>query len=236
MAADHLGDAALIGFAQIQIEATGSAIHYRDSAVGRSQQRRASRHHRGQAQGAGEDRSVRSRAANAGRQSHHIAGVQMQSVGRGEVFRRQNRRFGQGELLAFDAEQLSQHPFADIAQIQSAGRQQRIGNLLEFVNSRPQRPLPRPGGAVTLHDRRQRVPHQHRIGQQFALGGEDCGFGGAKPLAGAPFQFLALGPHRQQRLFQRLTFGHDIAGLIADLEPLGDMPHQLAHRQSGTSA
>ena len=53
------------------------------------------------------------------------------------------------------------------------------------------------GGAVALHDRDQRVASQHRIGQQFALGGEDGGLGGAESLAGTSFQFLAFGAHRE---------------------------------------
>jgi len=160
----------------------------------------------------------------------------MQGIGRGEVFRRQNRGFGQRQLLPFDAEQFGQHPFTHIAQIERTGRQQGIGNLLEFVDPGAQRPLPGPGGAMSLHDRDQRIPHQHRIGQQFALGGKDRRFGGAETLTGAPFQFLALGAHRQQRLLQRFAFGHYVARLIANLEALGDMAHQLADRQSGTGS
>ena len=236
LAGDHFGDAALVGFAHVQIQNASPAIHDRNAAFRDRQQSRTRRHDGGQPEGAGQNRGMRSGAAGAGRQAHHMAGIEMQGVGRGEIVRRQDRGFGQRELLPFDAEQLSQHPLADIAQIDRAGRQQRIVHLLELVDPRPQRPLPGPGGPMTLHDRDQRVPRQHRIGQQFALSGENGGLGGAEPLPGAPFQFLALGADCDERLFQRLALGDHVARLVGNLEALGNMAHQLADRQAGTGA
>ena len=52
----------------------------------------------------------------------------------------------------------------------------------------------------------------------------------AEPLAGAPFQLLAFGAHREQRLLQRLAFGHHIAGLVGNVDALGNMANQLADR------
>ncbi len=87
--------------------------------------------------------------------------------------------------------------FARIAQIQCPGGQQGIGGLLQFLDPCPQGPLPGPGGTVALHDRGQRIAHQDRVGQQFALRSENGGFGGAQPLTGARLQHFTPGANCQ---------------------------------------
>ena len=57
-----------------------------------------------------------------------------------------------------------------------------------------------------------------------------------KRAAGCVFQFFPLGADRQQRLFQYFTLSHHVAGLVGDLEALGNVADQLADSQSRTGA
>ncbi|MNX93972.1 hypothetical protein D3C86_1261870 [compost metagenome] len=193
----------------VHMQATPLAIEQQRRARRQQQHARAGADQCRNAQGPGDNRTVRRSATPGGENPRHASRVETRDVGRADLVHHQNVRlirFARG----FDATELHQHPTPNITQVGRTFGEQGILQCLLLSGRRFNYGHPRRLGAFALLEARIDLIGQFRVVEHLLVGDEDFADGFA--LA-ALDQALDVTAYLRQGVLEALAL--DAGGLAA---------------------